>query len=69
MGQREGFSKGDLTKINQMYNCPDKTAEITGSKPATGSGAAPSQPNENKENTNPLVNVAQGILGWLFHKK
>lgn len=38
MGQRDGFSKGDITKINTMYKCPEKTGTVTkqssnGSKP------------------------------------
>ncbi|XP_072377447.1 hatching enzyme 1.2-like [Diabrotica undecimpunctata] len=28
MGQREGFSKGDIIKINTMYNCPEKTQKL-----------------------------------------
>ncbi|XP_057667230.1 zinc metalloproteinase nas-13-like [Diorhabda carinulata] len=28
MGQRNGFSKGDITKINAMYNCPEKTQQL-----------------------------------------
>ncbi|CAG9772163.1 unnamed protein product [Ceutorhynchus assimilis] len=68
MGQREGFSKGDLTKINKMYNCPEKTDEVTGNNnniPDSNNNAS-----ENKENnSNPLVEAAQGFLGWLFHKK
>ncbi|XP_066246564.1 hatching enzyme 1.2-like [Euwallacea similis] len=64
MGQRDGFSKGDLTKINEMYKCPEKTAEIisTGFLTVTPSGG-------NKENSNPLVEAAKDILGMLFHKK
>ncbi|XP_066144375.1 hatching enzyme 1.2-like [Euwallacea fornicatus] len=64
MGQRDGFSKGDLTKINKMYKCPEKTAEIiaNGSFTATPSGG-------NKENSNPLVEATKDILGLLFHKK
>lgn len=64
MGQRKGFSKGDLTKINQMYNCPEKTLEVTNStttSPQKGQGTT-------SENSNPLVNVAQGILGLIFHR-
>ncbi|KAJ8982217.1 hypothetical protein NQ317_013519 [Molorchus minor] len=29
IGQRDGFSRGDITKINAMYNCPEKTLDVT----------------------------------------
>ncbi|XP_030764101.1 zinc metalloproteinase nas-13-like isoform X2 [Sitophilus oryzae] len=70
MGQREGFSKGDITKLNQMYKCPDKTASITGNSQSTNSGTESHEISqvENKDSSNPLVNLAQGIIQALFHK-
>ena len=62
MGQREGLSKGDITKINEMYKCPEKTASVTGSMAKPGNGGD----NENKENSNSLANAASNILGWIF---
>lgn len=44
MGQREGFSKKDIEKVNKMYKCKQTTAEqdpgIMSStiKPASGGG-------------------------------
>ncbi|XP_050498464.1 zinc metalloproteinase nas-13-like [Diabrotica virgifera virgifera] len=32
MGQRKGLSKIDITKVNLMYNCPEKTATILKNK-------------------------------------
>lgn len=29
MGQRDGFSRRDLMKLNAMYNCPNVAAEFT----------------------------------------
>ncbi|KAL1501328.1 hypothetical protein ABEB36_006670 [Hypothenemus hampei] len=65
MGQREGFSKGDLTKINEMYKCPNKTSEVIGVEENLVIAS------ENKENSHSssLITAAQSILGWLFQKK
>lgn len=55
MGQREGFSKGDITKINNMYGCPERTP---GSKePWSG----PSQSQQGNGG-----NLASNILGGLL---
>ncbi|XP_045468360.1 hatching enzyme 1.2-like [Harmonia axyridis] len=40
MGQREGFSRKDLIKLNAMYNCPDIPAEFTTVAPEQGGGNA-----------------------------
>ncbi|XP_060533365.1 hatching enzyme 1.2-like [Cylas formicarius] len=64
MGQREGFSRGDLAKINQMYKCPEKTDQVTGNV----SGNAQTGGNKN-EPSNPLLEAAGNFLTWLFHRK
>lgn len=61
MGQRDGFSKGDITKINAMYGCPEKTAQVTGSKTTT----APPVGTTEQGPTNPL----QYLLSLFFKKK
>ncbi|KAL3270928.1 hypothetical protein HHI36_021434 [Cryptolaemus montrouzieri] len=38
MGQREGFSRGDILKLNAMYNCPDSLPEFTTVSSGNGSG-------------------------------
>ncbi|KAF7287628.1 hypothetical protein GWI33_005980 [Rhynchophorus ferrugineus] len=74
MGQREGFSRGDITKLNKMYNCPEKTTAVTGSNNGNTNSNSNAESNktdnknENKENSNPLVNIAQGIIHALFQK-
>lgn len=45
MGQRDGFSAGDITKINAMYGCPKKSLNISSNKEtqtesATGGGGS-----------------------------
>lgn len=37
MGQREGFSRRDLIKLNAMYKCPEVPAEFTTVAPEHGS--------------------------------
>lgn len=60
MGQRDGFSKGDITKINAMYNCPEKTSSVT--KGDQSNASTPS-----KEGSNPFL-AAAGSLLHLFIK-
>nr|XP_023016554.1 zinc metalloproteinase nas-13-like isoform X1 [Leptinotarsa decemlineata] len=64
MGQRDGFSKGDITKINAMYNCPEKTAQVTVNRPS-----ANVENNNSKEETNPLLQAANGLLALFINKK
>lgn len=55
MGQRDGFSKGDITKINAMYNCPDKTGTVTkGNKGQTSTSSA--------SKDNGLISAVEGFL-------
>lgn len=68
MGQRDGFSKGDITKLNAMYNCPEKTSEVTNQNKPPNGDVNTNPPNETTDG-NPLVDAANGILGWFFHKK
>lgn len=37
MGQRDAFSTQDVTKINQMYKCPNVGAPVTEAKPPMNS--------------------------------
>ncbi|KAG5874821.1 hypothetical protein JTB14_030209 [Gonioctena quinquepunctata] len=66
MGQRDGFSKGDITKINAMYNCPEKTAEVT-----KGHNNSNKENNNNsgKDESNPLLQAANGLLSLFINKK
>ncbi|XP_050311747.1 zinc metalloproteinase nas-4-like [Anthonomus grandis grandis] len=70
MGQRSGFSRGDLLKINAMYNCPEKTPELP-QKPEVPdiSDNSLNSNNNNNNNNGPLLGAAQGFLSWLFQKK
>lgn len=73
MGQRDGFSKGDITKINEMYKCPEKTQSITGAnKPGYEVTEVTNVPdnenvNENNEsNATNLLSAASNFLSALF---
>lgn len=57
MGQRDGFSKGDLTKINNMYGCPNKTP---GNNNNNNNNKVE---NNNKDHNN---NAIGGLLSLLF---
>lgn len=36
MGQRDGFSRGDVKKLREMYNCPDDKEEKDNSNENNG---------------------------------
>ncbi|CAH0548967.1 unnamed protein product [Brassicogethes aeneus] len=55
MGQRDGFSRGDITKINNMYGCPEKTP---GYKEPNLTGP----PNGETGGNNIAENIIGGIL-------
>ncbi|CAH1118579.1 unnamed protein product [Phaedon cochleariae] len=69
MGQRDGFSKGDITKINAMYNCPEKTAAVTNGG-ATGTGGEGGKPSGEKDgSSNPFMQAASHLLSLFINKK
>lgn len=48
MGQRNGFSRNDLLRLNRMYNCRDSSIGGTGGPSIPqGGGTPPSKPNNN----------------------
>ncbi|XP_065173105.1 zinc metalloproteinase nas-8-like [Atheta coriaria] len=48
MGQRAGFSKGDVMKLRRMYQCPNADAPIESkAEPSTGSSGNGGQPANN----------------------
>ncbi|KAJ8972151.1 hypothetical protein NQ314_000377 [Rhamnusium bicolor] len=69
MGQRDGFSRGDITKINNMYNCPEMTLTVIGNGTTTANITTSGSGSENneKETSNPLVDAAVGLLSIFIH--
>ncbi|KAJ8916685.1 hypothetical protein NQ315_000330 [Exocentrus adspersus] len=65
IGQRDGFSRGDITKINAMYNCPEKTLEIV-NRTGTITNATNAHENES-EQSNPLLSAAAGLFSLFMH--
>ncbi|XP_018571917.1 zinc metalloproteinase nas-1 [Anoplophora glabripennis] len=66
IGQRDGFSRGDITKINAMYNCPEKTLEIV-NRTGTIPNGTNTNTNKEKESSNPLLNAAAELFSLFIH--
>ncbi|KAJ8956335.1 hypothetical protein NQ318_015073 [Aromia moschata] len=67
MGQRDGFSKGDITKINAMYKCPEKTLEVTKGNVTESETQVANASTEKETPSNPLVDAATGLLSFFFN--
>lgn len=72
IGQRDGFSRGDITKINAMYKCPEKTLAIvnrTGTIPngTTSTNSSTSTNKEKEPSSNPLLNAAAELFALFIH--
>lgn len=66
IGQRDGFSKGDITKINAMYKCPEKTLAIV-NRTGTVPNATTNTNKEKESSSNPLLNAAAELFALFIH--
>ena len=69
MGQRDGFSRSDLEKLNNMYKCsnvPSAPSAPSGPSPGTNPGIRPPRPAYQKPNRPDITGSSSGGGGGGF---
>lgn len=62
MGQRNGFSSGDVTKLNAMYHCNKASAGSVPNRPVSSSSSTAQRPNSPARPNRPILNILGNIV-------